>query len=332
MDEALEVFGTTLKELNQTVGPEHELSIAVQQDIAFLHFRRDDLPEAERAFGECFKMRKKRLGSSHPLTLDTAMNLANIYIGQGKWNEARTLTQSALKTFEDEDGRDCYQRFSVMSSLGDIYIQDGRSEDACNLYQRALLGMEKTVGPNNLATLSIKYSLATVHEIMREYVEAVEILKQIIVVMDAGLGIGHKDNLRARARLGGIYVKMGKLKDAEAELSRCLVEYKNPTLRKSKNAVDIGNELIALYSSIGHADGIKAVETWMNEGNIQSPLLEASTANMRGLDTDANSGDRKASNTQLSMNGCPEVWYISDKRNTFAVGKKLMFHRPIIVK
>jgi tetratricopeptide (TPR) repeat protein len=275
LDDALKEYEAVLKRLSST-GLDIKLRMKVQEDIAFLHLRRNDLSAAEEGFAMHLKMRRKDMGQGDRVTLGASLNLARVYIDQRKMGEAMKLICSALKAFDEKDGNDCREKFEAMACLADVYIHEGRAEDACTLYQKALSALESTSGPDDRHTLDTKYSLAMAHASMGRYIKAVDLLKEVLVTIEIDASGGNKGSLRARARLCRIYLKMSKIKEAEIELRRCFEEGEEMGLRTNKYVVEATQDLMALYRLDGKVDAIIPLHAWIKGENIVMPLSAAS--------------------------------------------------------
>lgn len=275
LDDALREYEAVLKQLSST-GSDIKLRMKVQEDIAFRHLRRHGLSAAEEAFAMHLKMTKKNMGQGDRVTLGASLNLARAYIDQRRMGDAMKLIRSTLKAFDEKDGSDCRERFEAMTCLADVYKHEGRADDACTLYQKALLALESTSGPDDRHTLDTKYSLATAHGLMGRYIKAVDLLKEVLVRIEADTSWGNMDIIRARTQLCGIYLKMGKTKNAEIELRHCFEESEEMGLRTNKYVVEATQDLVALYKSDGKVDATVPLQAWIKGEEVAMPLSAAS--------------------------------------------------------
>jgi tetratricopeptide (TPR) repeat protein len=280
-DDALVKFIAASDQLESTEG-DIRLRMKVQEEIAFLHLRRDDLPAAEEAFVKHLKMRKKNMGQGDRVTLAASLNLARVYINQERMNDARKLIRLALKAYNEKDGSDCRAKFEAISCLADVSTHLGQADEACTLYQEALLGLESTSGPDDRHTLDTRFSLAMAHALMGRYIKAVDLLKEVIRRIEANTSGGNKDNLRARAQLCRIYLQMNQIRNAEIELRRCFEESEKMGIRatNNKHVVEATQALIELYRSDGKENEITPLQAWIKGKDTDMPLSTASVSNI----------------------------------------------------
>jgi tetratricopeptide (TPR) repeat protein len=300
-------YNEALRGFSEALGRDNEASQSILEDLAFLYRSKSDSSLAEDAFRQRYKARERLFGIAHRSTLEAAIDLGREMIVLHKFDDATTVLRTTLEAFEYQDGLDCQEKFEALSCLGDILKEQNNAEDACALYYRALAGFERTVGSESNLTVKTKYSLAAALVHTSHYVKAVETLKDVVEKTEGTFGIGHQDWMRATRSLGHTYIKMGKMKEAEVTLNRCLEQSLNSPLRNESVVKDAALDLKAVYSSLGDTSAVCIMEAWIKGGNVELPLSQKSPTNVAVHKTPDNPETLSIPAVVSDVNGDTEV-------------------------
>ena len=181
---------------------------------------------------------RSRLGEDHPDTLSSMNNLFNVLKEQGKWQEAEQLHREALKGMRPRLGEDHPDTLSSMNNLANVLQEQGKRQEAEQLHREALKVRRSRLGDDHPDTLSSVNNLANIEKeygrkgtrlvhndlseaSLQSYATDSEVQqRQALQGLEAKLGAGHPDALRARLALADLLAERGRLSEAAAELRR----------------------------------------------------------------------------------------------------------------
>lgn len=146
----------------------------------------------------------------------------------GEWEKAIASLQDSLNLAEQASLRRATSR--VYSVLGDVYRHQGRWTEADECYQRSLASITGMGSSQSLFVVNL--GLASINMERKAYARAEELFKKAWDI--AGKGFGFTYRMAAvKAHLGELYVRTGKLDQAEEEVARS-IELANQANSKSE--------------------------------------------------------------------------------------------------
>ncbi len=135
----------------------------------------------------------------------------------GEWDKAIANLQESLNLAEQAGLRRATSR--VFSAMGDIYRHQGRWAEADKAYQRSLASITGMGSPQSLAVVHL--GLALINMERKAYARAEELFQKCWAI--AGKGLGFTARMTAvKAHMGELYVRMGKLDQAEEETATAI--------------------------------------------------------------------------------------------------------------
>ena len=223
LDEACSMFQRALAGFGGLSSSDTHDKMAIINSLGDAYKEQGKLAEAEAMHKRALAWRTDTLGSDHLDTLDTVSNLALVYLGQGKLAEAESSLEWALVVRENKLGLNHPSTLKTVFSLGLCYDDEEKFVEAEAQFERALSGCETVFGLDDPNTLSVCYRLGMVLFAQEKFVEAEVRFRRAIS--------GHKNNKdyewrkNATAMLSQIYMKQGRLAEAEAIWRQLLAEY-----------------------------------------------------------------------------------------------------------
>ena len=210
-------------------GPDHEITLAITNDLASEYRANGKLDMALPLFEQTLEKRKTQLGSDHRDTLISTNNLGLAYMDAGKLELALPLLEQTLDKTKEKVGPDDPETLISVNNLGLAYKEAGRLDQALLLYEEALEIAKKTLGPEHRATLSTMNNLASAYEAIGKGDLAVPLFEWILEKRVATLAPDHPDTLLALTNLAHAYQVAGKL-DKALPLSELAVEKRRAKL------------------------------------------------------------------------------------------------------
>eukprot|EP00736_Rhodelphis_marinus_P002128 Rmarinus@m.12527 len=81
----------------KNLGPDHDKTLSLLQNLGSLHMRSNDYIKAEEWYEECLRLRQRRYGNLHPRTLVTMSSLASVSGYLGKYQQCSELYEVLLE-------------------------------------------------------------------------------------------------------------------------------------------------------------------------------------------------------------------------------------------
>ncbi len=205
-DAALANFELALALLRGHYGDTHPRIAMLLNNIAGVHFYRDDMVLAERYFAEAARLLPLLLGEHHPQVGGAYMNLGMVQGHLGDEMAARASIATAIDVFSATFGPEHPDIAVARTNLGSIDLDHGDFDAAEDHFRTALAMLEATAGPDHPYCANALRGLARV-ELARGHAE------RTIEHVQRALSIEERDGL------GPVELVAGRLELAEAQLA-----------------------------------------------------------------------------------------------------------------
>ncbi len=161
---ALEYTGWLRDRTQESLGPEHELTLTATALLAQV-YQEGGQPSIARELKEAVvELRRRTLGDEHPATLGALNNLAVALQADGQWTEALALREQVLEASQRTLGLEHPNTLSAMSNLAASLVLRDELARARALSEQHLELLRRTKGDDSREVLTAKGHLAAVLE------------------------------------------------------------------------------------------------------------------------------------------------------------------------
>ncbi|KIV86105.1 hypothetical protein PV11_01740 [Exophiala sideris] len=255
LEKAEQVYAFSLRSSEEILGPEHEMTLDIINNLGILYEDQGKLDKAEQMFERALRGQEKVLGPENKSTLDTVNNLGVLYRIQGKLDEAEQIYERALRSKEKVLGPEHVSTLDTINNLGGLYRSQGKLDKAEQIYERALRSKEKVLGPENKSTLETVNNLGVLYRIQGKLDEAEQMHDRALRGQEKVLGPGHTSTLTTVHNLGIVYYDQEKLDKAEELYERALQGFEKAlgarSMRTYVPALDTCYQLGSLFIDLG---------------------------------------------------------------------------------
>jgi tetratricopeptide (TPR) repeat protein len=185
-----------------------------------VYLSEDRLADGEDAFREALALYKQsgspEIGAVVALrSLGTALSL------EGRDDKAISTLNEALRQAKTNFPSNNALTAEILNSLGMTYTQRRNFKKAEALFLE-VVRIKSSDGGNNFTTANALNNLAQIHREQRKYAEAEREHRQCLEITIALLGPSHPEVAVTRGSLGMLYLRMGRLDDAKAQVLESL--------------------------------------------------------------------------------------------------------------
>ena len=173
----------------------------------------------------------KQLSSPEIGAVVALRSLGTAFALEGRDDKALSVLNDALHRAKTSFNGNAELTGEILNSLGMVYQQRRNYKKAENFFLE-VVRMKSSAGGRDFLTANALNNLAQIHREQRKYTTAEKEYRQCLEISDALLGPSHPQAAITRSSLGLLYLRMGRLDDAEAQLSESLriVTQTNPLI------------------------------------------------------------------------------------------------------
>jgi tetratricopeptide (TPR) repeat protein len=211
--EALALFERAYVLRKDSLGDEHEDTLASRSGVGSALGQLQKLTEAERTVRETLEAYERVLGEDHKETLDTKALLAQQVYNLGRYDESESISRDILERRLRILGPDHVDTINSMASLGKFLINRGRYDDAEKVLTEVIEARRRTSGPGLADSLS---NLGTVLNRKKEYAKAEPYYRESLELNRREHGEDHPATVAEINNLASLLMEIGKLDEAES--------------------------------------------------------------------------------------------------------------------
>jgi len=134
---ALAQLETVAAKIEAALGPEHELTLTVQAEVAGALMRLRRYPQAQAAYDRVLPRLRAHLGRNHWRTLESEANRGVVLLRAGSFAPAATQLREALERLRVIRGESSREAVAVTGYLADALIAQDNLADASRALERA---------------------------------------------------------------------------------------------------------------------------------------------------------------------------------------------------
>ncbi|XP_048547937.1 uncharacterized protein LOC125527474 isoform X2 [Triticum urartu] len=216
------VTGLRRIEDGSMISNEHTIKWRIFTDKAKAFFIKGKLDEAERFFKAALHQAKEGFGLRDPHAASALKNLAEFYVLRKEFEKAEPLFLEAIEILEQSFGPDDIRVGTALRNLGQHYHLQNRFDQAQTCYERALKIQGSVVGPGHPDYANTMYLLARELMNLKQLDEAENLRRKILHIMELSKGWDSFGTTVAAVQLSVTLVTLGKLRESEELLQRCL--------------------------------------------------------------------------------------------------------------
>ncbi len=283
-NEALAFAAPLRRHLFDSFPPGDPLVAAAVANLAELHTKVGELPEAEALHEEALERIPRTAGESSEAFATTLSNAGNFALEVRDLARAEQLHRRALDIRRVLHGDRHALTAQSTSSLGFVLARLGRSDLAEPLYRAAIDAFRATVGPSHPEHAKTLHNLGVLVGQAGRFEESEAMLVESLATRRAVLAEGHLDIAQGLASLGTLYLVSKRPAQAEPlyrealELSRRSLG--DAAVETSTRAVDLAVALRALGRP---AEAIPLLSRALEVRMKKLPPDDARVANVRRM-------------------------------------------------
>ncbi|KAH8882488.1 TPR-like protein [Thozetella sp. PMI_491] len=153
--EAEGILAKILKTSRETLGLNHETTIAIGGNLALCHGGQGDWDLARNELELIVRSLSVTAAEDSPLAIKQKINLASALMRAGKLKEAASLQEALLETTKRVNGDDHDETMRVMNNLAATYSRQSRRSDALALLLQEVQLTEKKFGKEDVRTTNV---------------------------------------------------------------------------------------------------------------------------------------------------------------------------------
>lgn len=177
-------------------GPRHELTLEVAGSLAYIYEQQGKLDEAEKLIQQALNGHDNETDweTSSLFVMNFVVRLVWLYIGRGskeKLEEAERLGEPLLKTYERRYGPLHWWTLNTVQAMAALRLKQGRLQEAEDGLVHVVKVRSQITGYDHPGALLARYNLALVYRDQKRWVEAREILGDVVRDVKRVLGTKH---------------------------------------------------------------------------------------------------------------------------------------------
>jgi eukaryotic-like serine/threonine-protein kinase len=242
--DATKVFEEELPLFKELYGLNNSDTLSCMGNLATCYYIVGRHAEALALREEILPLRIEASSRTHFLTLKLMWNLAESYTAVGRHADALKLHEETLELRRkhlppnDPDTlasmwsvANCYVTMAGLADAAKLHKESlGRRADAAKYYEEALAGRKAKSGPDHPQTIQVMRSLAGVHQELKEYAAAEELLREALALAAKRKETTPLETAGIQNQLSDCLRRQGKFAAAETEARASLAtwEEKSP--------------------------------------------------------------------------------------------------------
>jgi tetratricopeptide (TPR) repeat protein len=227
-DEGRAQFEAVLKARRETLGAEHEDTVASMGNVAAARGMSGDVEGALALQEEVYAIRRRQLGEDHPLTLGDRGNLGSTLNSLGRFEEAREHLAASLEGRRRVLGPDHPQTLRSILNLGSVLSRLGRHEEALALQRQAFEARRASLGAEHPDTLNSAMNVATTLRDAGRPQEGLALARETLAARERVLGPLHPDTVGSSHALASVASAAGDRALAKRTLEAALAKPELP--------------------------------------------------------------------------------------------------------
>jgi CHAT domain-containing protein/tetratricopeptide (TPR) repeat protein len=261
-DEAEPLLARSLAILEKTRGPEHRDVMLTLDLTARLRVAQKRPGDAVALFQRVLAIEEKLLGPESKDLLKTLDAIAILHTGQRKFREAEPVLEQGLAILEKAHGPDGPELVPWLHKLARHQDMQFKKDRAEPYYRRALAIMEKARGgehPDILEALAKLAEFYAGQSADRYLPQGEELFRRALAITGKAHGAESVELRRWHDALGGLYQKLRRYDDAEAQYLRSLALVEKAKGPDDREVIAALGKLADIYAGFGNKTSGKAV-------------------------------------------------------------------------
>jgi serine/threonine protein kinase len=245
-----------------SLGPEHNMTIATMIDLGILLSYDERFQEAENLFRDALNLGTKNLQHNNELVINAKEQLAEIMIGKAAYGEAKTLLQEVLSVIREDEKLQYKFGPKVLLNLGNILLHEEDFPGAEKIFLELLRDYEKKEDTKNPNYIVAKGSVARAFMEQRKYEEGLRYMQEGLEMSTRINGERHRTTLALLVNLGMVLSELGKYDQALIYTERGYKVFKDIFGERAPDTVFISVNYANLLRELGRFD---EAESFLNK-------------------------------------------------------------------
>ncbi len=197
------VAGAARRAAEDTLGPDHPLTLQARHLLAEGLLFQEHLSEAEHAYLGLLADRRRVLGAEHPRTLDTLHQIALVAGMRDDWASARAQHEEILRTRLRVQGPEATETLASMDAVGYAAMHEGDLDTAGEMFAEVHRARERLLGHDHRLTVNAAYKRGLLAQRRGLDSVALAYFRDVLATRRRVLGEDHPQTQLARERLAG---------------------------------------------------------------------------------------------------------------------------------
>ena len=224
-EESAQLFHELIERRTRSLGEEHPMTLAAQENLANHYQLRGMFSKAEPLFRSTLATRVERNGERHPATLIAREALARLMVSKGQWADAEVLFRETQEGQSEVLGALHSNTLRTKANLGWALYKQGKLREAEDLYRETLSTCLAKETPSDYLVPALQTNLSQLLTNAGQTEEAAELVREAIRLRTQLGGAGHPETLSSQCSLARILEQQGALDQAEELWREILAGY-----------------------------------------------------------------------------------------------------------
>lgn len=279
---------------------DHQNSIELMNNLAFLYEKKSDLKKAENLYQKTLEKISLIYDKKHLFYVLTLNNLGLMYKRSGLYKKAESMFLNAIEILKNTNSSDTTYFATSLINIADLYQLQGLFRQSEEFYLQSLEIDRQTLGENSIDYAISLNNLGELYRKQEQFAKAeIKFLKVLEILK---INNANNKSFQTLNNLGLLYMDMGDLSKAETYMVQNLNLIKDNTIYDHFDKATRMNNLAMLYDNQGKFDKAenlysKVLELLRNNNLTKHPFFSTTLNNLGILQRQK--GDYKNAETNL---------------------------------
>lgn len=260
-EKAIRVLSTSVGLTEKKLGRNNEQFASTYLNLGALHMQMGNYPAALTCIKEVQQIRRKLFPLTHPKYIEVLSNLGSLYDLMDEYVQAETFLEEATKLRREQLGVKHQAYWYSVQNLARLQYRLGNTERAL-LLDRELVQLVAANAPGHEVHVAALNALIVDYLQLDDYARADSVAGEALVALDLKLGKSSRYYGSILNNLAGVYMKSGRLREAETTLRKASDAYQQVARVDNNTMLSIyrrHGEIYAQMGRTGQADSAYAL-------------------------------------------------------------------------
>ena len=225
---------------------DHQKSIELMNNLAFLYEKKSDLKKAEKLYKKTLEKISLIYDKKHLFYVLTLNNLGLMYKSSGLYKKAESMFLNAIEILKNTNSSDTTYFATSIINIADLYQLQGLFRQSEEFYLQSLEIDRQALGENSIDYAISLNNLGELYRKQEQFAKAeIKFLKVLEILK---INNANNKSFHILNNLGLLYMDMGDLSKAETYMVQNLNLIKDNTIYDHFDRATLMNNLAMLYS------------------------------------------------------------------------------------